>query len=227
MSSFKIIVPVYLGGEVIDNLIRSIDVDWSHLIIVDNTPDSYCKKYGDDLVKKGALVFYYPENIGVARAWNIGLKADCDWTFLLSQAAVFPNGFSSFLLDIDPLADFYISTEGYHCFGISQNAVRKVGYFDTNFYPAYFEDADYGWRMIQAGLRGDYSKAEVAITSVGSSSGLGAKINFQALTDYFIEKWGAGPNDEPDKLSKLPFGDKPLTYFPERSVKELKNKYGV
>lgn len=219
--TYKIVIPVYLGGQIIDNLLRSIDVDWSHLIIVDNTPDSYCNKFEN----KGAMILYYPDNVGVARAWNIGLKADCDWTFVLSQAAVFPNGFSSLLLDMDPLADFFISNEGWHCAAISRGAVKAVGYFDTNFYPAYFEDSDYGWRMRQADLLGDYSKVDIAITSVGSSSGLGAFINFQALSDYFREKWGAGPNDEPEKLHKLPFGDKPLNYFPERSIKELQNKY--
>lgn len=225
--TFKIVVPVYLGGEVINNLLTSIDVDWSHLIIVDNSPNRISSQYNDLFIDGGTMVLHYPENIGVARAWNIGLKADCDWTFIVSQAAVFPNGFSSFLLDIDPLADFYISSDGWHCAGISRNAVKAVGYFDTNFYPAYFEDADYGWRLHQAGLQSNQSIAEVAITSVGSSSGLGANINFEALEEYFKEKWGAGPNDDPSKLYAKPFKDKPLSYFPERSVKELQNKYGV
>jgi hypothetical protein len=155
------------------------------------------------------------------------LKAGCDFTFLLSQATVFPSGFSEFLLGVNPKAECHLANEGWHVFGISKSVVDKIGYIDTNFWPAYYEDADYTMRMRLAGIEYDYHvNPPVAVSSVGSSSGLGQNINFQALHDYFVRKWGGDPNSEPDKLYKLPFGDKPLTYFPEVSVKELQNRYG-
>lgn len=221
--SYKIVIPVYLGGEIVENLIKSLDVHLSNLILVDNTPNSICKKFEG----MGISIFYYPENIGVARAWNLGLKAGADWTFILSQASVFPNGFSSLLLDINPDADWYMTAEGWHCVAISKKVVERIGYFDTNFYPAYFEDADYSRRANLAEMDMRYVDPKVAVVSVGSSSGLGGKINFAALSDYFTEKWGAGPNSNPEELYTQPFEDKPLNYFPERSVKELQNRYAV
>lgn len=221
--TYKIVVPVYLGGEIVENLIKSLDVDLHNLILVDNTPDSICKKFEG----KGISIFYYPENIGVARAWNIGLKAGADWTFILSQAAVFPNGFSNLLLEIDDYADWYMTDEGWHCVAINKRVIDRIGYFDTNFYPAYFEDADYGRRCSLAGLNMKYIDPKVAIASVGSSSGLGGKINFQALENYYTEKWGGGPNSEPEVLYTKPFNKHELSYFPEVSVKELQNRYAV
>lgn len=222
--TYTIVVPVYLGGEVVDNLLATMDVAPHHILLVDNSPGSYCKKFEGT----GITILYYPDNLGVGRSWNIGLKAGSDWTFLLSQAAVFPNGFSSFLLGINPQDECYLTTEGWHAVGISRSVVEKVGYFDTNYYPAYGEDFDYYRRMCLAGItHGLPHEAPVSITSVGSSSGLGQKINFDALNAYSQEKWNGGPNSPQEGMFTLPFGNKPLNYFPERSVKELKNKYNL
>lgn len=222
--TYNVVVPIYLGGEKVINLFETFDVDLSHLIIVDNTPLMSCAKEDFD----PATVLFYPENIGVARAWNIGLKAGVDWTFIVSQSMVFPGGFSNVLLEFDPTNEYCWFTEhGWHCAAISKKTVELIGLFDTNFYPAYFEDADYYRRMCLAGIQhGPPHKPPVATSSIGTSIGAGAKVNFTALDEYFREKWNGGPGDDQKDMFTLPFGDKPLSYFPERSVKELQNKYG-
>jgi hypothetical protein len=219
--TYNICVPVYLGGEVVDNLVATIDVAPHHLILVDNTPDSYCKKFEG----KGYTILYYPNNIGVGRAWNIGLQAQLDWTFLLTQAAVFPNGFSSFLLDVNGSDECYMTMEGWHVVGISKKVVDKIGLIDTNFWPGYLEDSDYYRRMRIAGVtHGALHVPEVSVPSIGTAVGAGAKVNLPKLMDYFIEKWGAGPNEDG---YQLPFKDKPLDYFPNRSLAEVQRIYGL
>ncbi len=219
--TYKICIPVYLGSAAVDNLLASIDIAWHYLILVDNSPDSYCKKFEG----RGAMIYYYPENIGVSRAWNIGLKSGADWVFLLSQAVVFPGGFSEFLLGVDTTNEYcYFTDLGWHCVGISQKTVALIGLFDTNYYPAYLEDTDYYRRMCLAGIEHGQPHTPQAITStIGSSSGLGKDVRFKPLNDYFFSKW----NSTVDEHGwGLPFGDKPLSYFPEKSVKELQNTYG-
>jgi len=41
---------------------------------------------------------------------------------------------------------------GFVCFALTKEIVSKVGYFDERFFPAYFEDEDYKYRMKLAGL---------------------------------------------------------------------------
>lgn len=223
--TYCLVIPVYLGGEVVDNLIDSLDIDLRNVILVDNSPDSYCNKFKHSSMQ----VFSYPQNIGVARAWNIGLKAQKDWTFILSQAVVFPNGFSEILLGVDPKASMYMTQEGWHCVGINKDTVDIIGYFDENIWPAYGEDWDYNLRLVRSGLNTvvQYDDPAIAVSSIGSSSGLGQQINFQAVHNYLTEKWGGGYNDTDDKLWDKPFGDKPLSYFPNRSLKEIQNRYAL
>lgn len=220
--TYNICIPVYLGGEVVDNLLATIDVSWSHLIIVDNTPDSYCKRFEG----RGATIFYYPMNIGVARAWNIGLQANFDWTFLLSQAVVFPAGFSSFLLEVNGEDECYLTQEGWHVAGISKKVVEKIGLMDTNFWPAYLEDSDYYLRMCLAGVtHGALHIPPVSVPSIGTAGGPSS--NLDKLNEYYRSKWNGTPNSDPATMYKLPFGDKPLSYFPNKSLKEVQRIYGV
>jgi hypothetical protein len=41
---------------------------------------------------------------------------------------------------------------GWSCFALAARAVQRVGTFDENLYPVYFEDQDYEWRLERAGL---------------------------------------------------------------------------
>lgn len=55
--TYKIVIPIYTNEHLADNCLSQIDVDWRHLIIVDNSKDSFCKKYegrgGDDILFPG------------------------------------------------------------------------------------------------------------------------------------------------------------------------------
>ena len=43
--------------------------------------------------------------------------------------------------------------DGFNLFSVPRATAEKVGYFDENFYPAYFEDNDYVYRCRLAGAR--------------------------------------------------------------------------
>lgn len=219
---YNVLIPVYLGGEVVDNLLATMDVSPSHVMLIDNSPTSYCKKFEG----RGYTILFYPDNLGLSRSWNIGLKAGRDWTFILTQAAVFPNGFSEFLLGVNPIDECYLTVEGWHVFGLTKKVTDKIGFADENIWPAYGEDWDLYRRMCLGGIiHGEAHKPPVHVTSVGSSSGQGQKINFNKIHEYLTSKWGGGFNDTEDKLWKLPFKDKQLDYFPNRSLKEVQNIY--
>jgi len=90
----------------------------------------------------------------------------------------------------------------FSCFMLSRETIDKVGYFDEKFYPAYFEDNDYHYRINLAGLRGVKTSKSLYFhygsrTSKGGEK-IKEKVSFSYLTnrDYFIRKWGGKPGQE-------------------------------
>lgn len=221
--TYRIVVPIYTNEHLADNCLNSIDVDWSHLIIVDNSKDSFCKKYEG----RGAKIYYYPENIGVARAWNLGLKADADWTFFVSIAVAFPNGFSEVLAELKNANDYlFCSDLAWHCNAISRKCVEAVGYFDENFYPAYYEDTDYVRRMQIVGIPVTVvrTSAYSAVQANSTESDRGLPVHYLNLEKYYIEKWGGKPGHE---TFNMPFGDKGIGHWVGQTIKTLKQRYEI
>lgn len=221
--TYKIVMPVYGNKHLFENCIKKIDVDFRHLLIIDNSPESFVKEY--NLEDRGATVFYYPENIGVAKAWNMGLKAGCDWTFLVSSAVAFPNGFSEVLAELNKATEYALLTDcAWHCNAISKKCVERVGYFDENFYPAYYEDTDYYRRMNLSGA--EHNRPIAFIPAIGSrqsnSLDSGLPVHFQKLEDYYVKKWGGKPGEE--KFDK-PWNKDGLSHWVGQTLSVLKERY--
>lgn len=91
-------------------------------------------------------------NIGCAGAWNrirrgnvfykkaIILNADCE---------VPPDTFERVL---EPPSPVIMCAFGFGCFRLDAEIFEKVGPFDEAFYPVYFEDSDYRYRLKLAGI---------------------------------------------------------------------------
>lgn len=93
----------------------------------------------------------------------------------------------------------------FSCFLISPETFRKIGYFDENFYPAYFEDNDYHYRIKLLGLEA-YGLADALFYHKENGSGTIHRMsleqkeeqskNFERCREYFIQKWGGIPDSE-------------------------------
>lgn len=223
--NYKIIIPIYADLMIAENCLNSIE-DWSKLIIVDNSKESFCKRHEG----KGAEIHYHPENIGVARSWNIGLKKDADWTFVCSCCMKFEKGFSNVIKKLqegDWSRQEYLfrTMHHYHLIGINKKLVEKIGYFDENFYPAYYEDVDHYRRVNLSGLIQPEAVDTGAICQeTASAVSAGLSCDYVNLAKYYVEKWGGEPDHE---TYNRPFKDKPLDYWDDRSIEFLKDKYGL
>jgi GT2 family glycosyltransferase len=89
--------------------------------------------------------------------------------------------------------------------------IKKVGYFDEHFYPAYFEDNDMAYRMQRAGLS-DFRRTDAVMFHKGSVTQFwngeeeGRVVSHEAFRRnerYYQAKWGGGPGQE--KFS-VPYG---------------------
>ncbi len=222
--TYKITIPFYANENLLDNLMSGMDIDWRHILIVDNSPGSLARKYEG----KGAKILYHPENLGVAKSWNIGLKGLCDWTFFVSINATFPNGFSEVLAELNKANEWVMLTDlSWHCNAVSKKTVEKIGYFDENFYPAYFEDTDYYHRMCLAGIpcgKNGVISIPAETTRQANSLDGGLKVNFKALLGYYKEKWGGEPGSE---TFPTPWNKGKLDYWVRENLNALKEKYKV
>jgi len=238
--TYQIVMPIYKDLPHIAEHLEALN-DWEHLLIVDNSVDSFCKKFEG----RGAKIEYRPANIGVSRAWNLGIAEDKDYTFFVSSSVKFNKGFKevadhlqqlinendlnlvAYLADDNPNKGEFKSNNiewglftqlGWHCNGVSKLTVEKIGYFDENFYPAYMEDTDYCVRMGLAQIPGRHQDVPAYCQKTGQAIDSGATTNPARSTDYWNKKWG-GTLDIPE--FNKPFGDKPLDYWPERSIAEI------
>lgn len=170
-------------------------------------------------------------NRGVAASWNVGvdrvLTEHHGWLVLLSAAVRFaPKGASGFAALLDRQPDNVIAVEsqyGWHCIGFRREVFVKVGRFDENFWPAYWEDNDLA-RRVHCGFGIDppwWPKVEVAASDAGPAHGLRLVLNARPshqrpnpdrLLDYFTAKHGGPPSKE---TFTRPWGRFPLDYWPD------------
>jgi len=148
------------------------------------------------------------KNLGCASSWNVFLKN-------YSGMLIIANDDLTFELDaIEGLVKCYsenkdnpevgmITLKGinasshYCCFVVTKSAIEKIGYFDEEFYPAYYEDCDYDYRLKLAELsticseKGIYNHVGSATHKALTPEQLEQHhITFKKNRSYYESKWG-------------------------------------
>jgi hypothetical protein len=224
ITNYLVCMPVYKMTHRVRKGFETMDIPKENILVISFDPA--CKELEDR-----AEVIITEENLGCSRAWNIALQRHHDWTFLVSSSMVYPEGFSKVVevLEQSNEKELFFTQHSWHCNAVSQKTVEQIGYFDENFYPAYYEDTDYEMRIEIAGLHWDKVYEICATCQVDGAATLdGLRLNINALEDYFVEKWGSvwsRPN--PQDPWKHPFNNPntPLSYWEPHSIAELKAKY--
>lgn len=178
-----------------------------------------------ELLQRTLVVDNTVDNIGVGAAWNQGIdrmeSTEADWLVIISAAVRFgaPGG-RDFLIELDAHPES-VAIEaghgiGWHLIAFPRATIEAVGTFDCNFF-AYEEDIDYGRRISLALVREPpyWTKVSVDVAIAGFSHGVdlgGVKIDNARQLGYYAEKWN-GPKGA-EKYA-LPFGDKPIDWWPE------------
>jgi hypothetical protein len=221
MKDYGIVIPVYTNEKnvhMVDRCIEMLDIDPDRVLIINNNKEPICKRYEG----RGFKILYPTEELGCSRAWNLGLKEGHDWTFIVSCQMRFPEGFSAIaqMLEESQSDKIFWTPQGWHLVAINKKVVEAIGYFDENFYPAYMEDSDYMRRLSLAGIDlGGYHDIPTYCQKTSQAMSSGATTNPARSTAYWIKKWGNEDMGNP-KFDK-PFGDKPLNYWPERTIKQI------
>ena len=172
--------------------------------------------------EKGATLYLHKVNRGVSVSWNEGIAASMndgsDITLVCNDDIEFlDGGFQKFVTFLAAQEDFglgfafgvegenshlagQVFSQDFACFAVGKRTVERIGFFDENFYPAYFEDNDYRYRGELAGIavtvdervilkheRSATTRNSVALTARHHKK-------WQICERYFLQKWGSlGP----------------------------------
>jgi len=202
----KVLVPG-ISQERVHLCLTSLRLNPRDIIVVDNTPTGLMLPF--PVGKR----YHFGRNVGVARAWNLGIRdvlADPDETHLVicSQSVVFGRtggrDLKTSVADGDEWGSEYIGL-GWHLNAFSRKFLETFGYFDENFYPAYFEDTDALYRMglldmpspRENGRTRPYFQIDAECRTDGGAIKDGkVDINFTMLQMYYQAKWGGRQGEE-------------------------------
>lgn len=178
----------------------------------------------------------WDENKALSAVWNEqsmqAFKDGCTYSLVINDDAwVFPHTIDMLIERMQETGVLLVSATNTHeqaiskiefngnpagldfsCFLIHYSTFDRVGFFDENFYPAYFEDNDYHYRMKLLGLEA-YGLADALFYHKDNGSNTVRRLpseenfhrHFQNSRDYFIKKWGGMP-DTPD-LFTTPYNE--------------------
>jgi len=158
-----------------------------------------------------------PRNLGVAASWNLVgarvVRDELDWLVLLSEAVEFGDpGGEDLVTFLDTCEHAPVEQTpavgtllGWKLIALRRETLERVGRFDENLWPAYFEDTDYLYRMALAGLPSPRENGialpvqAVDARSIGDAhairSGL-VEVDMPRLAAYYEEKWGGKQGSE-------------------------------
>lgn len=191
-------------------------------LLVDNSPTSDTKSM---TLPKGIEVVYYPENAGVAKSFNLGLRRGAKHTVVMSVSMRFGKGLADFIRQSEEhVSEYGLNYHiGMHIYTIGRKTVDTIGEFDENLYPGWYADNEWWRRMIVSGIKVPvYHPTDVSCIGDAMSLKHGF-VNYELADNqaYYIRKWGKLP---PDDFYIHPFNNPelPLSYWVPDGKHDLK-----
>jgi GT2 family glycosyltransferase len=157
------------------------------------------------ITRERNFVLYKPEqNLGVSGSWNMIMdyadKVNGTHVLILNDDIYLGKSQEEINTIIRLWKPEFICTELNWCsFILSVEAYKKVGKFDENFFPAYFEDNDYFRRMQLAGVTiivNPMLNPVVYRNSMTIQKTPELNNGFEKNRQYYISKWGGQPTQE-------------------------------
>lgn len=155
----------------------------------------------DDLLASGVPIrVERPEtNLGVAGSWNRlhELYAPADVVYMNDDLVLAPDVLERVLESPYPFASAFPEGDSvWSCFLQRESVWERVGEYDTGFFPAYFEDDDYRYRMKLVGLYPRMITSHAGLIHWKSATGGEAFTLFERNGRRFVAKWGGAPRAE-------------------------------
>ena len=140
-------IPVLQNHRRLQRVLDSLDYPIQRLVILDQSGKKNWKPIQPECVEE-LIVWNFPHAMGVATSWNIIIKGNpfaSHWIFL-NDDIIFPAGSLAILAErarenTDKIVIPTIAR--FSAFSIGEGVISKLGLFDEQFFPMYYEDTDY------------------------------------------------------------------------------------
>lgn len=174
------------------------DFKTTEIVICDNGKQ-------DIITRERNFVLYKPEkNLGVSGSWNMIMdyadKVNGTHVLMLNDDIYLGKSEEEINTIIRLWKPEFICTELNWCsFILSVDTFKKIGKFDENFFPAYFEDNDYFRRMQLLGtpiIVNPMLNPIVYRNSMTIQKTPELNNGFEKNRQYYISKWGGQPTQE-------------------------------
>jgi GT2 family glycosyltransferase len=207
-------VPCVRRYDLLQKLFESAElgsVKPDRYLVVDNGTTLPAERAAGRIRLPESTVVYSPgRNMGVSASWNYIFQHCPDWVIVANDdIELGKETLESFVACAESTdAEFISSAAGatFCLFLMKHGCYSKVGGFDEVFYPAYFEDNDYHWRMKAVPIK-ETRVDHAAFTHVGSAwlksmtpQERGEHDHrFRCNQEYYCQKWGGLPGHETKK----------------------------
>ncbi len=205
---FAIGIPTINRADLLQETLEKYQYDFpnTNIFVVDNG-----MQYFDfDRLSPNVHFIVNDKNVGVSESWNQlldkiyngipGFSDPCQKALILNDDIYLGKNEKEMLSFIETNIFPLAKTTGTWCTFILDKLVYfKVGNFDNVFFPAYFEDNDYDYRLKLSGFISEsYSFLDPVIYRNSQSIAKDKSLNnnFEINKRYYIQKWGGEPLKE-------------------------------
>lgn len=219
-----LVIPTIRRYDLLEKCLRSFFLSSrlpNEILIIDNGNNSRLLSLNiarENIKRYNIHIYTPPENLGVARSWNFAMdwciRNDSIWLSCNDDIEV-ESGFLRLMemaygdLNLSNELPILVPEHGtgqmFSAFMAGPAVLKEeVGYFDVNFFPAYFEDNDYFYRMRLLGkkffnvVEGAYysHKNSSTVATYSKEELMAHHKNFGFLAELYEKKWGGLPEHE-------------------------------
>jgi GT2 family glycosyltransferase len=190
-------IPYISRSDLFLSTVTSINRPVQDIVIVDNSKD------GSVPVVDEAIYIRMGRNMGVSWAWNTIIKRTRNapwWVIMNADLRLGPDDLENINKAMDEGLDL-VMIGSMALFGVSAACIRRVGWFDENFVPAYCEDNDYIYRCKLLGAKTlwmaagweHFGSATIKSDPVAKASN---DRSYPLNVKYYQAKWGGVMGNE-------------------------------
>lgn len=210
---FAIGIPTLNRADLLNETLEKYVGDFRNtvILVLDNG--------GQEIFQHKNILHIEPrENLGVARSWNVLSRMVFDELDIpniwMMNDDIYSGRGEYDMMDFIGIAtdeyedDFMASTGSWNNFILPRRTYQEVGPFDEKFWPAYYEDNDYSWRLKlkkKKCMNTAFLYPEIFRESKTLEKCPELKSYIPGNLGYYKSKWGGPPGEE---RFRIPFDGK-------------------